>query len=69
MFQPLSRTEAEKISRIFTEMPDVCKALRQLVLLMKYLEKDYSEETEHLTVADFMKNKLKLDCLPGNSHF
>ena len=65
MFQPLSRTEAEKISRIFTEMPEVCKALRQLVLLMKYLEKDYSEE-EDLTIADFMRNKLKLDCLPGS---
>ena len=68
MFQPLSRIEAEKIVRIFTEMPEVCKALRQLVLLMKYLEKDYSEE-EDLTIADFMRNKLKLDCLPGNSHF
>ena len=66
MFQPLSKIEAEKISRIFTEIPEVCKVLRQLVLLMKYLEKDYSKEKENLTIADFMKNKLKLDCSPGN---
>ncbi|XP_063723177.1 E3 ubiquitin-protein ligase rnf213-alpha-like [Symsagittifera roscoffensis] len=61
----LTRSEAKKIQNKYTDMPEVCKMLRQLILLMKYMEKDRKVDPKQ-TIGEFLKN-IKIEAMPGIS--
>ncbi|XP_063713108.1 uncharacterized protein LOC134841203 [Symsagittifera roscoffensis] len=61
----LTRSEAEKIQNKFTDMPEVCKMLRQLILLMKYMEKDRTDDPKQ-PICEFLR-KISIEAMPGIS--
>ena len=44
-------------------MPEVRKMLRQLILLMKYMEKDRKDDPKQ-TIGEFLQN-IKKEAMPG----
>ena len=52
-----------KIRNTFTDMPEVCRILRQLVLLMKYMDKDKLDDPLQ-TIKQFLDN-IKMKAITG----
>ena len=63
--QKLSVSLHRKIKNTFTDMPEVCKMLRQLVLLMKYLDKERQDDPSQ-TIKQFLEN-IKIEAIRGMS--